>query len=199
MTNDARHPRIISWRAWLPRSVAGAVLVLALAPPVYADDPALRFQLTLAGTVPVSTAIALAGGSSSAYICAPASVTSTWPAGSVIVPPCTTGRPFGETWHVPPGTRVNYHFDLTYCVDTACSSTTPIRTIWTGELTMGGTDRTVNVALTFGAMPNTSTAERMPSPRDHSLPVWILVLGSLLGSAIGVRRFGRRAPTIGGG
>jgi hypothetical protein len=177
--------------------IAVAVLVLAFAPSASAGDPALRIQLTLEGPVPSNAAVAFGSGTSSAYICEPASATSTWPPGSVIVPPCLKGHSYGDTSQVPPGTRVSYHFDLSFCQDATCNSTTATRTIWKGQVTMGRTDTTVNVTYTFGGLPNTSTSEAPSVPPRGTFRNVTLLIAALLGLGIGARRFARRGPAFG--
>lgn len=194
-----RDPRSTPWRRVAPTAVrvslvAAAVLTLAFAPAAYARDPALHIQVTLKGSVPSNAAWAVGGGSSSAWICLPASATSTWPAGSVIVPPCLSGRSYGETFQVPPGTRIDYHFDLALCLDAACQSTTRIRVIWAGVITMGRLDRTVTVTHTFRGLPDTTTAEAPPEPPLPAFGIAPMLVAALLGLGIGARRFATLLP-----
>lgn len=170
-----------------------------LAPATAAHEPTVRLQLTLRGPVPANAAGSLALGSSAAYVCLPASATRTWPVGSVVVPPCESGRSYGSTDRVPPGTRIEYAFFIGYCGDPACSSEYGQREIWRRVLITGTSDRTVNVTFTFAGLPDTSEASPPAAPmyRDVLVPS-LIIAASILSLGIGARH-GRVITTSGGG
>jgi hypothetical protein len=181
----------VRFRLALLSLIAAAVLTLSAAASADASDPTLSIHLTLAGPVPAHTAITFGGGTSAAWVCLPASATATWPAGSVVVPPCTDGRPYGDRLVAPPGTRQSFFFSIAFCLDPACQSTTKPIWTWKGTAIMGQADRSVALTYTFGGPPNTSTlgAPADPSGRTNETP---LVLAAVFGLGISLQRFRRR-------
>ena len=97
-----------------------------------------------------------------------------------------------QTFQVPPGTRIDYRFDLVRCLDPDCQATRRINVIWAGVITMGRLDRTITVTHTFRRPPNSSTNEARSDPAPPAFGIASLPFAALIGLGGGARRYARR-------
>lgn len=171
----------VSW------TILSAFALLALAVPAAAGGEArVTIELTLRGAVPADADFYIGVGSSAASVCAGLAEQATWPAGSIAVPVCLSGRTYRETVTLAPGARTTYEVGI--------SSPSRSRAIWSGTILGDGGDPVLAFIYRFGGAPETDAATQRP-PGDPASPVppLVLVFASMVGAGLWMRRQGGHA------
>jgi hypothetical protein len=133
--------------------------------------------------VPADADFYISVGSSAASVYAGLVEQATWPAGSIAVIVCMSGRTDRETVTLAPGVRTTEEVGI--------SSSSRSRAIWSGTILCDGGDRVLAFTYRIDGAPETDAATLRPSGDPASLvPPLVLVFAGMVGAGLWMRRQG---------
>lgn len=145
------------------------------------DWPTLTLRLALEGPVPARVFFMLEGETSGDTVCEPISAQADYPEGSILKPPCESGRTYVTSFPVPPGARVEYRYSMGFYVDEDGGEVYGQRIIWSDAVVMGSSDHSVTVTHRFAGLPATDTAPVTGAPSRPWTPVGLGLLALMTG------------------